>query len=305
MLCSVQLTAYCVLESLTGPAQHAPVHWAPMPQRSCLLQCLAVSGTQPRSAARLGAPRSKIAALAVLLLVLAATDGQQSSAALHLSGRLRTREPSGAAREPPRKHGGRACVINAYVAEYLNYEFPYLFGRVLGGVRARCGCWLRVLPRAQLLRDMHVSRALIVSGTNSDAWPTFAADLASLRRTANLSTLGLVHLGDEHLVDDVAAYARFAFVLRNYVREGLPPGAAVTWFPLGYGHMLLPSAEALRTPASTRSLLWSWSGKQILFFVGGSQPTQDDDLITNGSSDTACSLFALFHMHGIAPAAQL
>lgn len=200
----------------------------------------------------------------MLVLVLAATDGQQSSAALHLSGRLRPREPSGAAREPPRKHGGRACVIHAYVAEYLNYEFPYLFGRVLSGVRKRCGCWLRVLPRGELLRDANVSRALVVSGTNSDAWPTFAADLASLRQTASLSTLGLVHLGDEHLVDDVTSYAHFAFVLRNYVREGLPPGAAVTWFPLGYGHMLLAGAQTLRTPASARRLLWSWSGKASL-----------------------------------------
>lgn len=216
---------------------------------------------QARSAAGLGAARSKLAPLAVLLLVLAATDGQQSTVALHLSGRLRTREPSGAAREPPRRHGGAACVINAYVAEYLNYEFPYLFGRVLSGVRSRCGCWLRVLPRGRLLRDADVSRALIVSGTNSDAWPAFAADLASLRRTANLSALGLVHLGDEHLVDDVASYAEFAFVLRNYVREGLPPGAAITWFPLGYGHMLLAGAEALRKPASVRRLLWSWSGE--------------------------------------------
>ena len=33
---------------------------------------------------------------------------------------------------------------------------------------------------------------------------------------------GLVHLGDEHLTDDVAAYPRFAFVLRNYLRAGLP-----------------------------------------------------------------------------------
>ena len=200
----------------------------------------------------------------MLLVVLAATNGQQSSAALHLSGRLRTREPSGAARELPRRHSGATCVINAYVGEYLNYEFPYLFGRVLGGVRGRCGCWLRVLPRAQLLRDAYISRALIVSGTNADAWPGFAADLAAIRRTANLSTIGLVHLGDEHLVDDVAAYAEFGFVLRNYVREGLPRGAAVAWFPLGYGHLLLPGAEALRTPASARRLLWSWSGEPIL-----------------------------------------
>ena len=225
-----------------------------MLQRSFLLHCLGASGT----ARGLGAPCSKLAPLAVLLLVLAAADGQQNSAALHLSGRLRTRQPSG---EPPRRHGGAAFVINAYVAEYLNYEFPYLIGRVLGGVRARCGCWLRVLPRARLLRDAHVARALIVSGTNSDAWPAFAADLAALRRTANLSTIGLVHLGDEHLVDDVASYAEFAFVLRNYVRGGLPRGADVTWFPLGYGHMLLPGAEALRTPASARRLLWSWSGE--------------------------------------------
>ena len=245
-----------------------------MPQRSFLARRLAASGTQSRRAARLSAPRGKQALLAVLLLVLAATDGQQSSATLHVSGRLRQREPPGAAREPPREHGGRACVIRTYVAEYLNYEFPYLFGRVLSGVRKRCGCWLRVLPRGQLLRDADVSRALIISGTNSDAWPTFAADLTSLRQRTNLSALGLVHLGDEHLADDVGAYTMFAFVLRNYVRAGLPPGAAVTWFPLGYGHLLLAGADTLRKPASARRLLWSWSGTILSLLLKSPTPKQ-------------------------------
>ncbi len=101
-------------------------------------------------------------------------------------------------------------------------QASYLFDRILGGVLARCGCWLRVLPRARLLADANVTRALIISGTNSDAWPGYAADLAALAARADLATLGLVHLGDEHLTDDTAAYPRFAFVLRNYVRGGLP-----------------------------------------------------------------------------------
>ncbi|KAK9832609.1 hypothetical protein WJX81_003413 [Elliptochloris bilobata] len=202
--------------------------------------------------------------LGALLAECQSTDGagagQVGSAALHVSGRLRQRDHPGTERNPVRGRGGRECVIRAYVAEYLNYEFPYLFHRVLGGIAARCGCWLRVLPRAQLLRDAVVSHALIVSGTNSDAWPSFAADIAMVQHNTNLSTVGLVHLGDEHLVDDVSRYGDFAFVLRNYLRDGLPPGAAVTWFPLGYGHMLLAGAAALRQPASVRRLLWSWSG---------------------------------------------
>jgi len=101
-------------------------------------------------------------------------------------------------------------------------QASYLFDRVLGGVLARCGCWLRVLPRARLLADANVTRALIISGTNSDAWPGYAGDLAALAARVDLATLGLVHLGDEHLTDDTAAYPRFAFVLRNYVRGGLP-----------------------------------------------------------------------------------
>jgi len=52
-------------------------------------------------------------------------------------------------------------------------------------------------------------------------------------------------------------------------RHGLRPGrgcargaqgAAVAWLPLGYGHLLLPGAAGLRTPASARRLLWSWAG---------------------------------------------
>ncbi len=93
---------------------------------------------------------------------------------------------------------------------------------MLGGVLGRCGCWLRVLPRARLLADANVTRALVISGTNADAWPGYAADLAALAARADLATLGLVHLGDEHLTDDTAAYPRFAFVLRNYVRGGMP-----------------------------------------------------------------------------------
>lgn len=123
--------------------------------------------------------------------------------------------------------GGQPCVICAYVAEYLNYEFPYLFDRVLGGVLGACSCYLRVLPRAQLLHDTNISHALIVSGTNGDAWPSFAADMAATRGRADLKTLGLVHLGDEHLSDDVSGYPDFAFVLRNYLREDLPHGAQV------------------------------------------------------------------------------
>lgn len=123
--------------------------------------------------------------------------------------------------------GGQPCVIRAYVAEYLNYEFPYLFDRVLGGVLSACSCYLRVLPRTQLLHDTNISHALIVSGTNGDAWPSFAADMAATRGRADLKTLGLVHLGDEHLSDDVSGYPDFAFVLRNYLREDLPHGAQV------------------------------------------------------------------------------
>ena len=123
--------------------------------------------------------------------------------------------------------GGQPCVIRAYVAEYLNYEFPYLFDRVLGGVLGACSCYLRVLPRTQLLHDTNISHALIVSGTNGDAWPSFAADMAATRGWADLKTLGLVHLGDEHLSDDVSGYPDFAFVLRNYLREDLPHGAQV------------------------------------------------------------------------------
>ena len=126
--------------------------------------------------------------------------------------------------------GGQPCVIRAYVAEYLNYEFPYLFDRVLGGVLGACSCYLRVLPRAQLLHDTNISHALIVSGTNGDAWPSFAADMAATRGRADLKTLGLVHLGDEHLSDDVSGYPDFAFVLRNYLREDLPHGAQVPLF---------------------------------------------------------------------------
>lgn len=79
-------------------------------------------------------------------------------------------------------------------------------------------------------------------------------------RQAALATLGLVHLGDEHLTDDVAHYPEWGFVLRNYLREGLPAGARAGWLPLGYGHMLLGGAGVLRQPASARRLLWSWSG---------------------------------------------
>ena len=236
-----------------------------MPQRSCLLHCLGACGTHARSAATPRAPRSKLVSLVVLLVVLAATMASRAA--------RRCTCPAACAREsrlaPPASCRAGTAAPRASstvdVGEYLNYEFPYLFGRVLGGVRGRCGCWLRVLPRAQLLRDAGTSGA-----RSSSAAPTPTPGRA-LRPTwrplggrPTCLCIGLVHLGDEHLVDDVAAYAEFGFVLRNYVREGLPRGAAVAGSRWAMANLLLPGAEALRTPASARRLLWSWSGEPIL-----------------------------------------
>lgn len=124
-----------------------------------------------------------------ILLLLSTAAGALADPAVRVSGRISRPDQEASAVGELRGGPQQPCVLRAYVAEYLSYEFPYLFGAVLSGVQRRCGCWLRVLPRGQLLRDAsggNVSGALIISGTNADAWPSFAADLAALRRQVRL-----------------------------------------------------------------------------------------------------------------------